>query len=57
VVTLGYNGYLTVCWSLGRNLTDTADQKPTTGLEHFPDCSLNAGVLLGALRQTCEHVD
>jgi len=27
VVTLGYNGYLTVCWSLGRNLTDTADQK------------------------------
>jgi len=32
-------------------------KKPTTGLEHFPDCSLNAGVMLGALRQTCEHVD
>jgi hypothetical protein len=31
--------------------------KLTSAPEQFPDCSLNAGVLLGALRQNCEHVD
>jgi len=44
-------------WFARHSGVTVTSHKLTSAPEQFPDCSLNAGVLLGALRQNCEHVD